>query len=85
VVIGKGLHKELELLVEAGLSPTEAIIAGTRSAADNLGKGNELGTIEKGKLADLIVISGDPLKEIERTRDIKMVMINGMIATNKLT
>jgi enamidase len=84
VVIGKGLHKELELLVEAGLSPMEAIIAGTRNAADNLGKLNKLGTIEKGKLADMIVISGDPLKEIERTRDIKMVMINGMIAVNKL-
>jgi len=85
VVIGKGLHKELELLVEAGLSPMEAIIAGTRNAADNLGKRNELGTIENGKLADMIVISGDPRKEIERTRDIKMVMINGMIAVNKLT
>lgn len=84
VVIGKGLHKELELLVEAGLDPMEAIIAGTRNAADNLGKGNELGTIENGKLADMIVISGDPLKEIERTRDIKMVMINGMIAVNRL-
>ena len=73
VVIGKGLHKELELLVETGLSPMEAITAGTRNAADNLGRGNELGTVEKGKLADMIVVSGNPIEEIEKTRDIKMV------------
>ena len=74
VVIGKGLHKELELMVEAGLSPMEAIMTGTKNAADNLGKGSELGTIEKGKLADMIVVSGNPLKEIGETRSIKMVI-----------
>ena len=84
VVIGKGLHKELELMVEAGISPMKAIIAGTRNAASNLGKGDELGTIENGKLADMIAISGDPLKEIKSTRDTKMVMINGTIVVNKL-
>ena len=85
VVIGKGLHKELELLVEAGLSPMEAIKAGTRNAADNLGKGSELGTIERGKLADMIVVSGNPLEEIGKTRDIKMVIKDGVIVVNKLT
>ncbi|MBA7673328.1 Imidazolonepropionase [subsurface metagenome] len=84
VVIGKGLHKELELMVEAGLSPSEAIMAGTRKAAENLGKGSELGIIEKGKLADIIVISGNPLNEIGKTRDIKMVIKDGVIVVNKL-
>ncbi|MFC1919800.1 amidohydrolase family protein [Chloroflexota bacterium] len=84
VVIGKGLHKELALLVEAGLSPMEAIISGTRSAANNLGKGDELGTIERGKLADMIVVSGNPLEEIEKTRDIKMVIKDGAIMVNQL-
>lgn len=84
VVIGRGLHKELELLVEAGLIPMEAIVAGTRNAACNLGRGNELGTIEKGKLADMIVISGNPLENIEKTRDIKMVIKNGAILVNQL-
>jgi len=83
VVIGKGLHKELELLVEAGLSPMEAIMAGTRNAADNLGRGNELGTVEKGKLADMIVVSGNPIEEIEKTRDIKMVVKDGVVVVNK--
>jgi enamidase len=84
VVIGKGLHKELELMVEAGIKPMEAIMAGTRNAADNLGKGSELGTIEKGKLADMIVVSGNPLEEIGITRDIKMVIKDGVIVVSKL-
>ena len=73
------------VLVEAGLTSMEAIIAGTRNAADNIGKGNELGTIEKGKLADMIVVSGNPLEEIEKTRDIKIVIKDGMILFRKLT
>ena len=84
VVIGKGLHKELELMIEAGLSPIEAIMAGTRNAAENLGKGSELGTIEKGKLADMIVVSGNPLEEIGKTKDIKMVIKDGVIVFNWL-
>ena len=71
-------------MVEAGISPTEAIMTGTRNAAENIGKGNELGTIEKGKLADMIVISGNPLEEIEKTRDIKMVIKDGAIMVNRL-
>ena len=84
VVIGKGLHKELELMVAAGIKPMEAIKAGTRNAADNLGKGSELGTIEKGKLADMIVVSGNPLEEIGITRNIKLVIKDGVIVVNKL-
>jgi imidazolonepropionase-like amidohydrolase len=82
VVIGKGLHKELELMVEAGISPMEAITAGTRNAADNLGKANELGTIEPRKLADIIAVSGDPLKDIRDTREIKLVIKDGKILVN---
>lgn len=84
VVIGKGLHRELELMVEAGISPMDAILAGTRNAADNLGIANELGTIERGKLADLVVISGNLLEEIGKTRDIKMVIKDGVIVVNRL-
>jgi imidazolonepropionase-like amidohydrolase len=85
VVIGKGLHKELELMVEAGISPMEAITAGTKNAADNLGKANELGTIESGKLADIIAVSGDPLKDIRDTREIKLVIKDGKILVNRVS
>jgi imidazolonepropionase-like amidohydrolase len=56
--------RELELLVGIGLSPMEAIVSATRVAAETLGLGSGLGTIEPGKLADLIVVEGDPLKDI---------------------
>ena len=85
VVIGKGLHKELELMVEAGISPMEAIMAGTRNAAHNLGKANELGTIESGKLADIIAVSGDPLKDIRDTREIKLVIKDGKVLVNRVS
>lgn len=84
VVIGKGLHKELELMVGAGISPMEAIIAGTRNAADNMAKASELGTIESGKLADVIAVFGDPLKDIGHTREIKLVIRDGEILVNKI-
>ena len=84
VVIGKGLHKELELMVEAGISPMEAIIAGTRNAADNMAKVSELGTVESGKLADLIAVSGDPLRDIRNTREIELVIKNGEILVNRI-
>jgi len=84
VVIGKGLHKEFELMVEAGISPMEAIIAGTRNAADNIAKASELGTIESGKLADVIAVFGDPLKDIRNTREIRLVIKDGEILVNKI-
>ena len=46
--------------------------------------GNELGTVEKGKLADMIAVSGNPIEEIEKTRDIKMVVKDGVVVVNKL-
>jgi imidazolonepropionase-like amidohydrolase len=84
VVIGKGLHKELELMVEAGIEPMDAIITGTRNAADNLAKSGELGTIEAGKFADVIAVAGDPLKDIRNTRGIKLVIKDGEILVNKI-
>jgi len=84
VVIGKAVHRELETLVEAGLSPMEAIVCGTKKAAENLNQGNELGTIETNKLADLIVVTGNPAIRISDTRNIKLVMKDGRILINKL-
>jgi imidazolonepropionase-like amidohydrolase len=57
--------KELEFLVGIGLSPMEAILSATRIAAETVGLGKMIGTIEEGKLADLIVVEGDLLKDIK--------------------
>jgi len=84
VVIGRGVHQELALLVEAGLSNRDAILAGTRNAAGNLGWEAELGTITSGKLADIIAIAGDPLTDIAASRNIRLVIKGGAVITNKL-
>jgi imidazolonepropionase-like amidohydrolase len=74
--------RELALMVNAGLSPMEAIVAGTRTAAECLGWEDRLGTIEPGKLADIVISAVDPLADIKALADnetIWMVMQNGRI------
>lgn len=74
---GFAVHEELELLVEAGLSPYEALEAGTRNAALILGKADEFGTIEGGKRADLILLESNPLKDISAIQERRGVMLRG--------
>jgi imidazolonepropionase-like amidohydrolase len=75
--IPTGVHMELEQLVSAGLTPAEALIAGTRSSAQILGAEKDLGTIEVGKRADLVIIDADPLVDIRNTRKIWNVFKDG--------
>ena len=77
--IPTGIHLELEQLVAAGLSPTQAIRAGTAGAARILGAENDLGTIEAGKWADLVFLDADPLADIRNTRRIWNVMQYGRL------
>ena len=79
VIPGLSLHREMEFLVDAGLSPMQAIMAATKVGADYLGKGDELGTVEEGKLADVILVDGDPLSDIRHTRKIAAVIKDGEI------
>jgi imidazolonepropionase-like amidohydrolase len=74
-----GVHMELEQLVEAGLTPLQAIHAGTGAAARILGADRELGTIEVGKWADLVFLDADPLVDIRNTRRIWNVMRDGQL------
>jgi len=71
------LYREMVLYANAGISVQEVIQMGTKIAAEALGKEKELGTIEPGKLADLIVIEGDPFLDIEAIRNVVMVIKNG--------
>jgi imidazolonepropionase-like amidohydrolase len=67
----------MELLVECGLTPLEAIRAGTFENARFFRQEDRLGSVEAGKLADLVLIEGDPSKDIRRMRQVRRVMLNG--------
>ncbi len=74
---GFSLHDELQLLVQTGMTPFEALQAATRNPATYLNLSNDLGTIEKGKLADLILLDANPLMDINNTKRIDAVVFNG--------
>jgi imidazolonepropionase-like amidohydrolase len=70
--------RELELLVDCGLTPMEAILAGTKNGAEFLGAQDRLGAVAPGRLADLILVDGDPLVNISAMRQVRRVMLNGL-------
>lgn len=77
VVPGFTMHDELELFVAAGLTPQEALASATRLSANWLGIESMVGTIEKDKLADMILLEANPFDNIKNTRTISGVFING--------
>jgi imidazolonepropionase-like amidohydrolase len=82
VVPGLSLHEELYLLAQAvGMTPAEVLSAATIRSAAFYGREKELGSIEKGKIADFIILNNDPLKDIENTRDIEAVVFRGEALT----
>jgi tetratricopeptide (TPR) repeat protein len=74
---GFSLHDELGLLVQAGLTPMEALQAATYNAAEFLGIKDSLGTVEAGKIADLVLLDADPIEDIGNTRKIAAVVVGG--------
>jgi imidazolonepropionase-like amidohydrolase len=75
-------HEFLEYIA-IGMTPMQAIVCATRTNAEILQKEKELGTIEPGKLADIIAVKGDPLKDITELQHVKFVMANGKIIKNE--
>jgi imidazolonepropionase-like amidohydrolase len=78
-VPGFSLYREIELYVQAGFTPMEAIQAATIVPAHVMGLDKELGTVEKGKRADLIVVDGNPIKSIHEIRKVESVITNGTL------
>ena len=75
---GFGDQREVELLVEEGFSPVEAIHIATLNGAQYLGDANKIGTIAAGKQADLVVIKGDPSQKIEDIENVETVFKDGV-------
>jgi imidazolonepropionase-like amidohydrolase len=76
---GADLHQDLAMLVEAGLTPMEALKCATLNPARFLGMQDSLGTIEPGKRADLVLLGADPLENINNTRTIEAVILGGRL------
>lgn len=79
VFLGEGIHRELELLVEAGLSPLEAISTATKNPAILMKQQGDWGTLTPGALADILIIDGDPSTNISDTRRIETVIQGGQV------
>src|SRR6185436_5083646 len=79
VAPGFSLHEELQLLVRSGLTPVEALRTATYNPAEFLGALDSLGTVSKGKLADLVLLDANPLQDIRNTRRITAVVANGRL------
>ena len=79
LVAGKSLHHELELLVEAGINTSDVIKIATKNGAEALDLINHTGTIELGKEADILILSANPVTDIENTKQIDAVISNGRI------
>ena len=78
VLPGFGDQREIELLVEAGLTPLEAIRCGTENGAVYLGRQERIGTLAPGKQADIVLIKGDPSKNIEDIENVETVFKAGV-------
>lgn len=79
LVAGASVHRELEQLVHAGLTPAEALVAATLSPAEYFGLEALYGTVDVGRVADLVVLSADPLQDIRHTKRIESVIFNGRL------
>lgn len=79
VFLGAASQVEMELMVEAGLTPTQAIAAATLNAARMIGREKEQGSVEAGKLADLLILDANPLTDIRAVRQIHRVVKGGVV------
>lgn len=77
ILAGYGVHAELELMIDAGFNPLQAIQSASFNVAQAWGKDKDYGSVEKGKIADLVIIRGDPMKDIFATQDVEKVFMDG--------
>ncbi|MDB5551363.1 MAG: amidohydrolase [Rhizobium sp.] len=78
-VHGAGVPREMELMNESGMTPMQVIVAATRTAAEVIGQTDKIGTLQVGKLADIIIVDGDPIRNISDIRKVRLVVKNGRV------
>jgi len=79
VFYGLSTHQELAMMVAAGLTPMQALMSATKNAAELIGVADRIGTVEPGKVANLLIVEGNPLENIAATRSISIVIKDGKI------
>jgi imidazolonepropionase-like amidohydrolase len=77
ILAGWGVHAEFQLLVDAGLTAVQAVQSASLNVAQAWGKEKDYGSVEKGKIADLVIVRGDPTKDIFATQDVEQVFMDG--------
>jgi hypothetical protein len=80
---GLGVHQEMVMFVEAGMTPMQAIQAGTMNVAKAFRKDKDFGTVEVGKVADIIAVAGDPLKDIWAVQNVNLVILGGRVVDHE--
>jgi imidazolonepropionase-like amidohydrolase len=83
VFFGEGIHREVELLVEAGLTPLQALTAATKNAAILMDVAEEWGTLEPGRRADILIVAGNPAETIGDTRQVEIVVQGGRVVDRR--
>ena len=83
MIVGNSYHNELKRMVDAGLPDVEVLLAATRNGAKALGRIDEMGTIEVGKYADLLLVDGQPWHDISDLKKVELVVLAGRIAQDK--
>lgn len=82
---GEGLFREMELVAEAGLGPMQVIQAATRNAGAHIARTQDLGTVEAGKLADLVVVDGNPLEDLSVLQNVQLVVKGGDVVVSPMS
>ena len=76
---GPSVYAEMEAMQAAGLTPMQVLLAATRDAAAAMGRGDDLGTVEAGKIADLLVLDADPVADVANLRRLRAVVRAGVL------
>ena len=76
---------EIGLMLEADMTPMQIIVAATNNGAHVCGLDDQIGTLEAGKVADILVVAGDPLEDLQALTDVRMVVHNGVVIRNEIS